>query len=64
MFAPIDVPNEVTELHAHTVLLAEDMSTALQALGEPRNFLSDVDILREAEPGLLRIDDGYLKLKE
>jgi CRP-like cAMP-binding protein len=62
VFAAIDVPPELADLHAFLLGLAQDVYAPLQALGEARGFGPKVNILHEAEPGLLMIDDGYCRL--
>lgn len=62
MFAAIDVPPELQDLHALTVGLAYDVYTPLQPLGEAREFRAHADLLHESPPGVLMIDDGYLRL--
>jgi CRP-like cAMP-binding protein len=62
MFAAIDVSAEVEALHAYTRQLAQTLYGRLSQLGVPREVGGGVDVLRAIEPGLLMIEEGYVRL--
>jgi hypothetical protein len=62
VFAVIDVPADVEELHAATRQIAQDLYAQLREHGLPRELNGGVDIFRGIEPGLLMIEEGFLRL--
>jgi hypothetical protein len=62
MFAVIDVSPEAEALHAYTRQLAERLYGRLCPLAVPRELAGGSDILRAVDPGLLMIEEGYLRL--